>query len=217
MTRRKVPLWKRSCIENLMFEHMQDELDEIGDFEDEYQYSERREDFEIFFGDVSAKAMQLCELFYDNRYLFDEDNGFNDWNDLCVVLFGGERSVLGYDVEERDYYSLFNNGCDCSDWAIDEARKRVMRYTKEELIKRFQCVMLFITTYYDVKSAYDALTGALDYLENDGLKKSEELTENFERHYSRLKFIDGKVIDWDENTKAFDKEVERFPQRWWCE
>ena len=143
-------------------------------------------------------------------------------------MFGNERSVLGYDVEQQDYYGLFNNTYD-RELVIEEARKRVMRYTKDELIKMFQRVMLFIATYYDVKSAYDALTGAMDFLENDGETKSEEITRNFEHLYKKLQYYPKIFRDFNtvitarikytvcrETEIEFDKEVESFPQMWWC-
>ena len=122
--KRKMPLWKRSCIETLMFERLRYELDEIAEVEYEYSNSERREEFEVFLGDVSARVMWLSELFYDYQHWFKEDNDFSDWNDICVVLFGNKRNILGYDDEQQDYYGLFNSSYD-HEFAIEEARKRI--------------------------------------------------------------------------------------------
>ena len=212
--KRKRPLWHRSCIDRLNYDTMREELSEMCEIEYEYSNSERREEFEIFFSDVGGRAQNLAEEFYNYRGWFDDD--LCDWNDLCVVLLGAKFRVWGYDSEEMDYFSLFQDGIDMSNWAIEKAQKRIERLTKCEIIKQFQKVMLLIVTYYDIKSAYDALAGALDFLENDGLKKSEELTQNFERLYRNLRYYNGEVVR-DENSRAFDREVETFPQRWWVE
>jgi hypothetical protein len=220
--KKNIPLWKFSCIDKLDLDSISSDVDDMAEFEWNYEYSERNEDFQIFFSDISARAQQLSELLYQYREDFYEKEDFRGWNDFCVVLLGGTHTIRGFDFVEMDYFMLFERG-----WggygerlAMEEAQKRLERFTKAELINRWQKVLTILTAYLELKSAYDALTGALDFLENDGLKKSAELTRNIEYAYNQLRFYDSsysgkKEVCQNDELRRFEKELEKtYPELW---
>jgi hypothetical protein len=216
-TKRKVPLWKYSCIDGLQLEIISSDLDDMIEFEWEYENHSRKEDFQIFFCDISARAEQLSDLIYQCREYFYEQDDFRGWNDFCVVLLGGTHKILGYDAVEMDYFSMFERGWGFgNELAVEEAQKRLERFTKKELIDRWQKVLTILTSYLELKAAYDALTGALDFLENDSLKKSEELTRDIDYYYRRLRFYDGsKEPVRNDDLRRFEQALEKtYPAMW---
>jgi hypothetical protein len=218
------PIWKYSAIDGLTIGEIENRVGEMSEFEWEHPGNDRAEDFHIFFTDVSARAERLLELLYEYReYFYEEDkeDGFRGWNDLMVVLLGGNRRVLGWDSEELDYESLFRRGWGDygEECAIEEASKRLERFTKKELIDRWHKVAVILTTYFELCAAYDGLNAALDYLENDGLTKSEELTRDIECAYNNLwaydkydkkHYLNGKMVE------PFDKALEKTYLEMWC-
>jgi len=216
MEKKAVPLWKYSCIDGLDFDSITSDIESMSEFEWKYENHSRKEDFQIFFVDISARAEQLQELMHNYRYYLAERDDCRGWNDFCVVMFGGTRRVLGYDVEEMDYYSLFGRGFGESgeDLAIEEAGKRLERLSKKELIERWQKVLTVLTAYFELKASYDSLTGALDFLENEGMTKSEELTQGIEDAYRRLEFYKGEAKE-NADYNRFDKTAAKIPHEVW--
>jgi len=221
--KKNIPLWKKSCIENLRFEDIESNLYEMSEIEYQYGGNERHEDFYVFITDVSARASQLSEQIYEFKYyLADKGDDCPWWDDYCVSLLGGAYNILGYDIEEMDYYSIFKNAFGIGEeLAVEEAKKRMERLTKSELIDRWNKFIVILTSYLELKAAYDAVTGALDFLENDGLMKSEELTRDIELAYNRLDFwvdYDGKrKAVTNANYYAYEKILEKNTNsEMWC-
>ena len=84
------------------------------------------------------------------------------WDDMTVCLLGQTTTVLGYDSVEMDYYHMADPYCE--DLAVQEAQKRLMRLTKEELIRTFRSVMVVLTSFFDIKAAHDCLTSIVQEL-----------------------------------------------------
>jgi hypothetical protein len=211
---KNIPIWKRSCIDKLDTYSIRQQLYDMAEIEYTYSDSARSEEFHMFFQDISCRAQNLLDLLGD--YCFDENEICKGWDDFTVVLLGGAYRVLGFDVEEQDYFSLFERGFGNygEELAIREATERLMRLSKQELLDRWRKVLVILTAYIDLKAAYDGLTGALDFLENDGLKKSEELTADIERTYARLWYSDGYTID-RKYLPAFEAALEKtYPEMW---
>lgn len=129
---------------------------------------------------------------------------------LFVVANAGDYygGLLGYDAYEEDYFGL-----NCSDvFAKDEAYKKLMRMTKDDMIAAIrQCLKVYVS-YIGLSNRYESLKAALDILraENIGylqmVRKIEELYE---------KAADVDFEDWTKETLDLDRFSKNLPHEAW--
>ena len=113
--------------------------------------------------------------------------------------------VLGYDAVETDYFAMANPYFE--DLAVEEAKTRLMRLTKSELIRIFRSVMSVLVMFFDIKAAHDCLTSIVQELNERSAifaRKDEEINRLYEDLTGR-------------NAEQFDAIVSRLPQRMWVE
>lgn len=206
MNQSKAPLWKKSMLKSLNYYEITDFLYEIGDNGDMYGYDREEsgyyQEYKEQFDDLSCGAYQLWEALDDSDY---GDCCLRDiWDDMTVALLGYQEKVLGYDAVEMDYYAMI--ACN-EDWAVQAAEKRLMRFTKEQLIKNFRKVLTTLILFFDIKAAHDCLTSIVEELDNRGAileKKNERINELY-------KDLTGA------NAAEFDSIIENIPPRMWIE
>lgn len=168
MKQSKTPLWKKSCLRGLRYSDVMEYLEEISENGDCYGYAGGEEgyyqEYKDQFDDLAAGAYALMEAVEEANELcgYDEDNSI--WDDVTVSTLGPIRQVLGYDSSEYDYYAMVN-GIE-EDWAVEEARKRLARLTKDELIRRTAQVMQCISLFWDIKAAHDCLVSIVTELDD---------------------------------------------------
>lgn len=128
-----------------------------------------------------------------------------NWDDMTVALLGYQEMVLGYDAVETDYFAMANPYFE--DLAVEEAKTRLMRLTKSELIRIFRSVMSVLVMFFDIKAAHDCLTSIVQELNERSAifaRKDEEINRLYEDLTGR-------------NAEQFDAIVSRLPQRMWVE
>ncbi len=209
MDQSKRPLWKKSMLETLNFSNIMEYLYEIGNNGDKYGYDcdeggyylEYKEQFD----ELSGGAYRLEEAL--NEYDGYTGGSMSDiWDDMTVALLGYKEKVLGFDSVEEDYYSML----DCEeDGAVEEAEKRLMRFTKEQLIKNFRKVLTTLVLFLDIKAAHDCLTSIVEELDERGAIL-EQKNECINRLYKDLTGSGAKDED-------FDKIIRGIPPRMWVE
>ncbi len=209
MDQSKRPLWKKSMLETLNFSNIMEYLYEIGNNGDKYGYDcdeggyylEYKEQFD----ELSGGAYRLEEAL--NEYDGYTGGSMSDiWDDMTVALLGYKEKVLGFDSVEEDYYSML----DCEeDGAVEEAEKRLMRFTKEQLIKNFRKVLTALVLFFDIKAAHDCLTSIVEELDERGAIL-EQKNERINRLYKDLTGSGAKDED-------FDKIIRGIPPRMWVE
>lgn len=209
MDQSKRPLWKKSMLETLNFSNIMEYLYEIGNNGDKYGYDcdeggyylEYKEQFD----ELSGGAYRLEEAL--NEYDGYTGGSMSDiWDDMTVALLGYKEKVLGFDSVEEDYYSML----DCEeDGAVEEAEKRLMRFTKEQLIKNFRKVLTTLVLFFDIKAAHDCLTSIVEELDERGAIL-EQKNERINRLYKDLTGSGAKDED-------FDKIIRGIPPRMWVE
>lgn len=203
----KVPLWKKSCLAaGLSWENMTEWLDEIGDSGDPYGYEDESKsgyynDYKELFDDLSAGAYSMYEVLTD----YDIDSLREIWDDMTVALLGDLFTVYGYDTVECDYYRL-RDGFE-EDRAVSEAEKRLMRFTKQELIRNFRRVLKTIVMFLDLKCSHDCLTAVVEELDERGALL-ERKNERINALYTDLTGKSGE---------QFDEELRNLPPRMWVE
>lgn len=210
MKQSKTPLWKKSILADLSYDAITLWLEEIGEngdpcgYEDsdtEGYYSDYKEQFD----ELSAGAWDMHEELTDYSYYNDEYDSFQAiWNDMTVGLLGDLYTVYGYDAAQLDYYKLTSFE---EELAVQECEKRLMRLTKQELIRNFRKVLMTIVMFYDIKAAHDCLTSIVAELDERGAL----LEQKNERINLLYKDLTGK------SGEAFDAELQNLPPRMWVE
>lgn len=202
----KNPLWKKSMLKSLNFYEIVEFLDEIGNNGDPYGY-EREEsgyyqEYKEQFDDLSDGAYRLWDALDNSDY---SDYSLRDiWDDMTVALLGYQEKVLGFDQVEEDYFSMLTF---LEDAAVQEAEKRLMRFTKEQLIKNFRKVLTTLVLFFDIKAAHDCLTSIVEELDERGAIL-ERKNEKINRLYEDLTGA---------NAKDFDEIIQGIPPRMWVE
>lgn len=213
MKQSKTPMWKKSCLAGtLSFDNLVEWLDEVGENGDPYGYEDSSVsgyylDYKELFDDLSAGAYAMSEQLYTDAYygIGDYEHFRDVWNDMTVGLLGDIYTVYGYDAAELDYFRL-SDGFE-QDLAVEEAEKRLMRMTKQELIRNFRKVFMTVVMFFDLKSAHDCLTSIVEELDEKGAlleRKNERINALYED-------LTGK------NAELFDNEIANLPQRMWVE
>lgn len=207
----KTPLWRKSMLKKMSLSDITDMLEEIVDNGDPcgYEYGDESgyyAEYKDQFDELSAQAGILQEEIMNaicNKYE-DEYEFADQWNDITVAMLGELFTVMGYDSVEMDYYGILNSE---EEWAQEEARKRLERLTKTQLLDRFAFVWKTMLLFFDLKTAHDCLTAIVEELDEKGAlleKKNEAMDRLYED-------ITGKAGD------DFDTIINNLPQRMWVE
>ncbi len=166
-----------------------------GDEDDAYE-------FKMEFADLCAECEKMLEDLND----FWVDDAFEDVFNNFFVAINKEVELLGWDSYEQDYY-----GIEYKDYAQDEAGKKLMRMTKENIIQYAGLSFSIATSFIGLQNRYDNLKAALDILrdKNAGhiqvVKKIEELYSKIER----------SEIWGVSNDREFDRYTSCLPQETW--
>ena len=208
MEQSKRPLWKNSMLKTLNFYDVTEYLDEIGSNGDPYGY-ERDEsgyyqEYKEQFDELSDGAYRLSEALNEYDYYSGDCRLRDIWDDMTVALLGYQEKVFGYDQAEEDYYAMLSYH---EDLAVEEAQKRLMRFTKEQLIKNFRKVLTTLILFFDIKASHDCLTSIVEELDERGAileRKNEQINKLYEE-------LTGS------GSEEFDKIIKGIPPRMWVE
>lgn len=196
-----------------------DKLCEAVDYDDELLY-----EFRIAFSDLAGQ----CQQMYDDMdalremeqdvFFGVEDDEYNDPPALFDLFFPAidtPGEVWGYDVTEHDYFG-FQSAYD-EDEAREQARKRLMRLTKEQLIKLAGLCMEIARQYLSLISRYDALSSVLAILKREEEARMKTIVRLEELYEEASKETHDFRWDWGAKSRAFDNALSELPDRIWVE
>lgn len=206
MKQSKRPIWKTSMLKTLNFYEIIEYLDEIGNNGDPYGYDREEsgyyQEYKEQFDDLADGAYRLWYALDNSDY---SDYSLRDiWDDMTVALLGYQEKVLGFDQFEEDYFAMLSYQ---EDAAVEEAEKRLMRFTKEQLIKNFRKVLTTLILFFDIKAAHDCLESIVEELDERGAileRKNEQINKLYED-------LTGS------NAEDFDNIIRSIPPRMWVE
>lgn len=158
-------------------------------------------EFKMAFADLEAKCEQLNDILQEN---YDIGEYFDD---CTVALIGNRYNLVGYDAMEEDYYSLARYDATLAE---KESSKRVMRWTKSEMIEKIGQCMGITLAVIDLRSSYDYLKATMDIIRGENMSIIKVVKE-IEEEYNKV----------DESgfykSRDFDKLVSMLPERAWLE
>ena len=163
------------------------------------------QEFKMMFADLCAE----CEKMQEDL----KEEWLPECFDLFFVAAGAGESyggLLGWDSYEQDYF-----GINCTDaWAEDEAKQKLKRMTKDELIAATRQCLRVYSSFIALQHRYDCLKAAIDILrdQNGGyLKLTKQIEETYEKAEKE------NFLEWRKETKEFDRFLENLPQEAWIQ
>lgn len=192
---------QEECEEIIWFTDSDDGADTLinalsGDEDEAYE-------FKMSFADLCAECERMSSDLVD------------EWVPECFDIFfvaagaGNEYGgLLGYDEYEQDYYGL-----DCTDsFAEDEAKKKLMKMTKDELIVATRQCMKVYSAYIGLRNRYDSLKAAIDILRDKNAGYLQIVNE-IEKLYEAAV----ENPEWSQEQREFNRYTNMLPQEAWIQ
>lgn len=158
-------------------------------------------EFKMAFADLCAECERMqCDL---------KEEWVPECFDILFVaaetsdMYGG---LFGWDGYEGDYFGIDIE----SSFAEDEAKKKLMRMTKDDLIAAVRQCLKIYHAYIGLQNRYDSLKAAIDILrdQNTGflqvVQEIERLYEDAADHWSEYSKA---TIEWKRYTDALPPEA----------
>lgn len=113
------------------------------------------QEFKMMFADLEAE----CEQMQDDLEQEYVPECFDEF--FAATYSPSMGMMLGFDTFDQDYYGLSPTE---SGWGSEEARTRIMRMTKKELLDVARhCIKIFVA-YEGLRNRYESLKAALDII-----------------------------------------------------
>ena len=215
--------YRKPIVRNLNLESISEELWEIQEECEDvrwYTDSEDGEDslvnalcgdedeayeFKMMFADLCAECERMSEDI-ESEWIPE------CFNILFVTAGAGDSfgGLLGYDSYEQDYFGL---GFE-SDWAEDEAKKKLKQMTKDDLIDAMRQCFKVYQSYVGLRYRYDCLKASIDILKdkNTGYLK---VTKEIEKLYEEASEKNGSFAEYSKEWKEFERYTDALPQEVW--
>jgi len=145
-----------------------------------------------------------CERVRD-LFEYDYENVGNFYDDCTVALIGNRYQVLGFDTVEEDYFRMTQYEQELS---TSEAGKRVMRWTKSEMISKIGQCMSIALAFIDLRQRYDYLKATMDILRDENMSILQTI-KDIETEYEMAT----DAGEW----QSFNKLLSCLPDRVWLE
>lgn len=155
-----------------------------------------------------------CERFvaelddYKHQWTMEGDDRGDCWFDAMVASAGGNGGTLAWYeyADAEDYTPLWGYTQEC---AVNMARTRITRLTKDKMVELIGDSMWILRNYYSIQSRYSTLSGVYELLK-------EECGEELEV----VKGIEDAWAQWDaERNEDTERELRRvcewLPDKVW--
>ena len=192
---------QEACEDVRWFTESEDEslLEELLDSEEEAY------EFKMAFADLCGE----CERMWEDLH--------EEWIPECFDIFfvatgAGDMygGLYGWDPYEGDYL-----GINCLDsFAEDEAKKKLMRLTKKELIVAARQCFKVYSAYIGLQTRYDSLKAAIDIL-RDQNKGYLQVVKEIENLYNKVSADEWTRHEWSKESKEWERYTDALPQEVW--
>lgn len=172
-------------------------LEDILGEDDAYEF---QMSFSALSADIERMTSSLDEIWLPEYF-----------DDFLAACHPDGTDMMGYDVWEEDFFRLDSYEAEA---ACREAKKRIERKTKSELIDCAHTVIGVIVQYTAIKYRYDSLCAAYDVL-MDRTKGSLQAIRHIEELYEAAE--KQKFYEWAESTRQFENAIRDLPDQTWIE
>lgn len=211
--------YKKPIVRNLNIAQIQEDLWEIQEACEDVRWYTDSEDgtdslinalagdedeayeFKMAFADLCAE----CERMQDDL----QEEWVPECFDILFVASGAGDAyggLLGWDGYEGDYLGIDVG----SSFAVDEARKKLMRMTKDDLIVAVRQCLKIYNAYIGLQNRYDSLKAAIDILrdQNTGfLQVVREIERLYEDAANSMYEYGKEAVEWKRYTDALPPEA----------
>ncbi|MBR6707258.1 MAG: hypothetical protein IKI84_11365 [Clostridia bacterium] len=210
--------WKKPLVKELNLEEMRYNLGEMleacgniiwyqaKDFDEleEVMGEDEAHEFQGSFSALSTDIERILDQFADIWV-----PGYFD--DFMAAVHPDGQELDGYDSYEEDYFRL-------DTWQIEhacrEAKERIQRKTKSEIIDAAHVVIGILCQYMAVKYRFDSLSAVFDVL----MERSEkELRAVKEIEDAYIAAEAAGFAEYDTGTRRLDRLLSVLPDRMWLE
>lgn len=186
-------------------------IDELIGGEDEAK------EFKIMFSDLSNSCDQMLEDL-NEEYIPEFFDVF-----FALMFQVGEEIIgdfnftglLGYDEYEQDYFGI-SDKYDVSQ-AVAEAQKKIMRYTKQEILDGARKCYRIAMNFVSLVSRYEDLKASMDILRNQNKAELNALSKINELYRRANDVSGGFKYTWYEEYIVYEKFIDNldpYSQMW---
>ena len=161
-------------------------------------------EFKMMFSDLCAECEQMV-MDLEQEYVPDS------FDDFFTAISKGEN-LLGWDSYENDYMGI--SGSYEEELARRESRKRLSRYTKEQILESAQQCFHIFRSYIGLRHRYDCLKSAMDVLRDENTKYLQTVKQ-INEIYDKAN-CDG-MLSFTETFRKLDALAEQMPSLVWLQ
>lgn len=173
------------------------ELEEILGDDDAYEF---RLSFSALGTDIERIQEELRDIWVPEYF-----------DDFLAAVHPEGHDLYGYDSYEEDFFRLDTYE---SEAACRDAKERISRKTKSEIIDCCHTVTGILCQYMAVKYRFDSLSAAFDVL-MDRTEKQLRAVKEIEEQYKKAEAM--QFYDWDDETRKFERLLRELPDQYWIE
>ncbi len=183
-------------------------------------------EFQTAFGALQGEIEKMYEDMrmiedYDRAQFFGEkaDEDYDDPPKIFDMFFpaiGLEDCMIGYDIEEHDYFGIESGA---EEYIKGEARKRLKRLTKDELLDLAGAAMNVARQYMSLKARFDGLNASIDILKGrheETLRVVQGIEALYEAAAERSEGFKYEFLAYKEINRL-DAALANLPDRFWVE
>lgn len=169
-------------------------------------------EFKMMFCGLSVECERMLDDL-DNWAWHDDDGNLEALFNLFFASVAAGRDFggyLGFDSYEQDYYGIDGN----DKYAEQEARKKIERMTKKEIMDTAQMCFRIYQGYIALRYRHDCLKASLDILEEKNLGQMQMVKQFMETYDRADELTNGFKYNFNDTTDL-DKIIDAFPQEVW--
>lgn len=159
-------------------------------------------EIKMLFSDLAADCERMRDDLY-NEYV-------PECFDILFAAVSSDNSLLGWDKIEGDYFG-FNYSYE-EKTAIDEAQKKLLKLTKQQILDASQICFRIFRSYMGLKYRYDCLKAVIEVIKEKNGGYLREIRK-IEDAYTRAN--KDNFIDYYESTRELDRLANNMPSLVW--
>lgn len=198
-------LWniQEACEEIRWYTDSEDGTDSLinalnGDEDEAYE-------FKMAFADLCAECERMREDLSEEWIPECFDSFF-----VAVGAGDAYNGLLGWDAYEGDYFGISG----IESFAEDDAKKKLKRMTKDELIEACRQCFKVYSAYIGLKNRYDSLKAAIDILRDQNTGYLQVVKE-IEKLYEAVSKNQWTSNDWSKESLEWKRYTDALPQEAW--